>query len=35
MTKKYIRKHLLHATDEWLTPEECLKHGLVDEILDT
>ena len=32
---KYIRKHLLHATDEWLTPEECLKHGLVDEVINT
>lgn len=37
-TKKsitYIRKHLLHPTDEWLTPEECVKHGIVDEILET
>lgn len=37
-TKKsetYIRKHLLHATDEWLTPEECLKHGVVDHIWET
>ena len=33
--EKYIRKHLLHATDEWLTPEECLKHGLVDKVIDT
>jgi len=32
---KYIRKHLLHATDEWLTPEECLKHGIVDEVINT
>ena len=32
---KYIRKHLLHATDEWLTPDECLKHGLVDEVINT
>ena len=34
-SEKYIRKHLLHATDEWLTPEECLKHGLVDEVINT
>lgn len=34
-SEKYIRKHLLHATDEWLTPEECLKHGLVDKVIDT
>ena len=32
---RYIRKHLLHATDEWLTPAECLKHGLIDEVIDT
>lgn len=32
---KYIRKNLLHATDEWLTPDECLKHGLVDEVINT
>lgn len=37
-TKKsetYIRKHLLHPTDEWLTPEECKKHGIIDEIVET
>jgi ATP-dependent Clp protease protease subunit len=37
-TKKsetYIRKHLLHPTDEWLTPEECKKHGIIDEIIET
>ena len=34
-SEKYIRKHLLHATDEWLTPDECLKHGLVDEVINT
>ena len=37
-TKKsetYIRKHLLSPTDAWLTPEECKKHGLVDDIVDT
>ena len=37
-TKKsetYIRKHLLHPTDEWLTPEECKKHGIIDDIIQT
>lgn len=34
-SEKYIRKHLLHPTDEWLTPEECIKHGIVDEIVNT
>ncbi len=37
-TKKsetYIRKHLLHPTDEWLTPAECVKHGIVDEVVQT
>jgi len=32
---KYIRKRLLHATDEWLSPDECLKHGLVDKVINT
>lgn len=34
-TKKseaYIRKHLLHPNDEWLSPEECLKHKIIDEV---
>lgn len=34
-TEKYIRKNLLHATDEWLTPDECVKHNIVDEVIDT
>ena len=34
-SEKYIRKHLLHSTDEWLTPEEAVKHGIVDEIWET
>jgi ATP-dependent Clp protease protease subunit len=33
-TEKYIRKHLLSPQDEWLTPEECVAHGLCDEISD-
>ena len=31
-SEKYIRKHLLSETDQWLSPEECIKHGIVDEI---
>ena len=34
-SESYIRKHLLSATDVWLSPEECLKHGVVDEIIET
>lgn len=37
-TKKseaYIRKHLLGPTDEWLTPEEVVKHGIADKIVET
>ena len=34
-SESYIRKNLLHPTDEWLTPEECKKHGLIDEIVET
>lgn len=36
-TKKsetYIRKHLLHPNDEWMSPEECLKHKIIDEVYD-
>jgi ATP-dependent Clp protease protease subunit len=37
-TKKsepYIRKHLLPQSDCYLTPEEAVKHGLIDGILQT
>lgn len=34
-SEKYIRKHLLSPQDEWLTPEECITHGLADAISDT
>ena len=38
-TKKkeaYIRKHLLAPkTDHWLTPEEAVKHGIADKIIET
>jgi len=33
--ERYIRKHLLSPQDEWLTPEECLQHGIIDEISKT
>ena len=33
--EKYIRKHLLHAHDEWMTPEEVVKHGIADEVVHT
>lgn len=32
---KYIRKNLLHATDEWMTPQECVQHNIVDEVIYT
>ena len=28
-------QHLLGATDEWLTPEEVVKHGIADKIVET
>jgi ATP-dependent protease ClpP protease subunit len=31
-TEKDIRKHLLHDSDVWLTPEECLEYGVIDSI---
>jgi ATP-dependent Clp protease protease subunit len=32
----YIRKHLLAPkTDHWLTPEEAVKHGIADEVVET
>ena len=33
--EKYIRKYLLPAEDVWLSPEECIKHGIVDHIVET
>ncbi len=32
---KYIRKHLLPAQDVWMTPEEAVGHGIIDEIWKT
>lgn len=32
---KYVRTHLLPAEDVWLTPEEAVKHGVVDHIIKT
>jgi len=34
-SEKYIRKHLLPETDQWLSPEETVKHGIADEIITT
>jgi len=34
-SEKYIRKNLLHPLDEWMTPEEALKHGIIDEVWTT
>jgi ATP-dependent protease ClpP protease subunit len=32
MTEKQIREVLMRPSDTWLTPEECLKYGICDEI---
>jgi len=32
---KYIRKNLLHPHDEWMTPEEAVTHGIIDEVWKT
>ena len=34
-SESYIRKNLLHPHDEWMTPDECLKHKIIDEVWDT
>ena len=34
-TEKYIRKHLLPASDVFLSAEECIKHGVIDEMIQT
>jgi len=34
-SESYIRKHLVGPNDSWLSPEECLEHGLVDKIRET
>ena len=31
-SKAYIRKHLLHPLDEWMTPDEAVTHGIIDEV---
>ena len=33
-SEKYIRKNLLSANDVWLSPEEAIKHGLADHIIE-
>ena len=34
-SETYIRKHLLPAEDVWMTPEEVIKHGVADVIVNT
>ena len=34
-TEKYIRTHLLPKSDVWLTAEECIQHGVIDEVIRT
>lgn len=34
-TEAYIRKHLLPKEDVWLSTEECIKHGIADNIIET
>ena len=34
-SEKYIRKHLLTPHDVWLTPDECVKYGIADEVMAT
>ena len=33
--RDYIRKYLLPESDTWLTPEEAVKHGIADKIIQT
>ena len=32
-SESYIRKHLLPASDCWMTPEDAIKHGIADRII--
>ena len=32
-SETYIRKHLLGATDKWLTASEAKRHGIIDRII--
>lgn len=34
-TEAYVKKHLVGPTDNWMTPEEAVKHGIVDEVKET
>jgi ATP-dependent Clp protease protease subunit len=34
-TEKYIRKHLLTSHDVWLTASDCVKHNIIDEVIQT
>ena len=33
--EKYIRKHLLYPNDEWMSPQEVVRHGIADEVIET
>jgi len=34
-SEAYIKKHLIGMVDNWMTPEEAVKHGIVDTIKET
>ena len=34
-SESYIKKHLLGPHDHWLTPEEAIKHGIADKLIET
>ena len=34
-SERYIRKHLLPETDQWLNTEEVIKHGIADKVIQT
>lgn len=34
-SEKYIRKYLLPETDQWLSTEEVIKHGIADKVIQT
>lgn len=34
-TEKYVRKNMLHAHDEWMTPADAKRFGIIDEIWET
>lgn len=34
-SETYIKKHLTGSTDAWMTPEEAVKHGIIDKVKET